>query len=170
MAAASGVRADQIAEIQTLNQRGEYATALTRADQAIAAAPRLAQPRFQKGVALMGLQRDQEAMTVFTDLTQEYPELPDPWNDIALLHARAGRLERAREALLNALRNDPAHRVARANLGQVYQMLAIDAWTRAAAENPLDTTLSRRLAAAREVLAPALTPILAPTAAASGPR
>jgi hypothetical protein len=35
----------------------------------------------------------------FTELSQEYPELPDPYNNIALLLARAGRLNEALQAL-----------------------------------------------------------------------
>ncbi len=155
IATASSVRADELTDIRALNLRGEYAAALTRAEAAVTAAPKEAAPRFQKAVALMGLQRDDEAMKAFVDLTQEYPELPDPWNDIALLQARAGRLDAARTALLTALRNDPGHKAARANLGQIYQMLAVEAWTRAAAESPLDHALERNLAAARAVLAPA---------------
>lgn len=162
---AVGVRADDIAAIRSLNERGEHAAALLRAEAATAAAPRDAEPRFQQAVALMGLRRDVEAMKVFTGLTQQYPELPDPWNNIALLHARAGRLEQAREALLNALRNDPAHRAARANLGQIYQALAIEAWARAAADSPMDMAVQSRLAAARAVLAPSTA---APGLAASG--
>lgn len=163
-AASTWGHADEIADIRTLNQRGQYAAALARADVAITAAPRAAPPRFQKGVALMGLKRDDEAMKVFVDLTQEYPELPDPWNDIALIDARAGRLDAARQALLNALRNDPDHKTARANLGQVYQLLAVEAWSRAATESPLDATLARRLSAARDVLGSAAA---APASAAS---
>jgi len=117
-----------------------------------------AQARFQQGVELMDLRRDDEALAVFEALAQEFPELPDPLNNIALLHARAGRLEPARLALEAALRNDPGHRLARANLGQVHLMLAVQAWERAATAGPLEPAMQRLLDGARALLAAGAAP------------
>ena len=111
-----------------------------------------AQERFLQGVALMDEQRDAAALEVFVQLTQEYPGLPDPYNNIALLHARAGRLDEARQALEVALRNDPGHRTARANLGRVHLMLAVQSWELAAAAGPLDLQTQRMLEGARALL------------------
>jgi hypothetical protein len=62
----------------------------------------------------------------------------------------------ARQALETALRNDPGHRAARINLGQVHLMLAVQAFEAASVEGPLDATLLRRLEAVRALLAEAL--------------
>jgi predicted Zn-dependent protease len=70
------------------------------------------------------------------------------------LQARAGRLDEARQSLQAALRADPSHRAARGNLGQVYLMLAVQAWELAASASPADAALSRRLTAARALLSP----------------
>jgi Flp pilus assembly protein TadD len=148
-------RADEVTEVRDLLARGDAQTALQRAQAAAAAQPRDAQLRFLQAVALMDLKRDDEAMALFTRLAQEYPELPDPQNNIALLHARAGRLEPARLALEAALRNDPTHRLARTNLGQVYLMLAVQAWEQAATTGALEPALQRRLEAVRALLLPA---------------
>lgn len=123
------------------------------AERQVAANPGDAQARFLVGVVLMDLQRDGEAMARFQALAQEFPELPDPQNNIALLHARAGRLEAARVALETALRNDPTHRLARQNLGHVHLMLAVQAWEQAAATGPLEPALQRTLEGARALLA-----------------
>lgn len=149
---ATQVWADEFGELRALLARGEAATALPRLEKATAADPRDVQMRFLLGVALMDLQRDAEALAHFSGMAQDYPELPDPQNNIALLHARAGRLEQARQALETALRNDPTHRAARTNLGQVHLLLAVQAWELAAAEGPLDTALLRRLEAVRALL------------------
>jgi Tfp pilus assembly protein PilF len=93
---------------------------------------------------------------VFTQLTQEYPELPDPYNNVALLQARAGRPDLALQSLQNALRSDPGHRTARANLGRVHLMLAVQAWEQAAAAGPLEAPTQRLLDGARALLAPGL--------------
>lgn len=146
--------ADEVAELRAMLARGEIEAALKRAQAATAARPRDAQLRFLQAVALMDLKRDDEALTLFTQLSQEYPELPDPQNNIALLHARAGRLEQARQALETALRNDPSHRLSRTNLGQVHLMLAAQAWEQAAATGPLEPALRRRLEAVRALIQP----------------
>lgn len=111
-----------------------------------------AELRFLRGVALMDLRRDAEALAWFERMTQDLPELPDPFNNIALLHVRGGRLEPARQALETALRNDPSFRVARANLGLVHLMLAVQAWDQVAASGPVDPQLARRLEGARALL------------------
>jgi len=148
------VQAQSIGEIRGTIARGDLPAALKQAQAAAAAKPADAQLRFLLGVVHMDLNQDAEALAAFTALTQQFPELPDPLNNIALLHARAGRLEEARQSLQAALRADPSHRASRANLGQIYVMLAVQAWELAVAASPVDAALSRRLAAARTLLAP----------------
>ncbi len=149
--------ADDAAEVRALLARGEATAALQRVESALAARPRDVALRFLQGVVLLDLQRDAAALAHFTAMTQEYPELPDPYNNIALLHARAGRLEMARQALEAALRNDPGHRTARSNLGEVHLMLAAQAWEMASAMGPVDVVLLRRLEGVRALLAAAPT-------------
>ena len=153
MFAAGAAAADDAATIRELLARGDARAALPLAQQMLAANPRDAQVRFQHGVVLMALERDAEAFDAFTALSQMYPELPDPLNNLALLHARAGRLDASLQALQGALRNDPAHRIARENLGHVHLMLAARAWEQAAAAGPLDAPLLRKLHAVQALLA-----------------
>ena len=135
--------------------RGDPTRALERVDGALAREPLDAPLAFLRGVALMDLQRNDEALAQFERLTQQYPELPEPFNNLALLHVRAGRLEPARQALESALRNDPGHRTARANLGLVHLMLARQHWELLAAGGPIDPALARRLEGVRALLASA---------------
>lgn len=142
-------------EVRALLARGDQASALLKAQAGVAARPDDAQSRFVLGVVLMDMGRDAQALAVFTELSQAYPELPDPMNNIALLQARAGQLEPARQSLETALRNDPAHRAARINLGQVHLMLAAQAWSQAVAALPGDSALLQKLQSVRAMLAPA---------------
>ena len=156
---------EDVRAVQELLSRGQAQAALQRLeanDRARDGAPTLAggsaagvdaELRFLRGVALMDLQRNAEALAWFERMTQDYPELPDPFNNIALLHVRASRLESARQALETALRNDPSYRVARANLGLVHLMLAVQAWEQVTAGGPVDPQLMRRLEGARALLA-----------------
>lgn len=140
-------------EVRRLQRTGRLPEALARAEAAVQAAPADADARFLQGVLLLDLKRDADALAVFRRMTEDFPELPDPFNNIALLEARAGRLDAARIALETALRNDPAHHLARANLGEIHLRLAIQAWEQAASQSPADPALERRLRAARELAA-----------------
>jgi tetratricopeptide (TPR) repeat protein len=115
-AASAPLHADEYADIERLYRAGDLQQALRRADAAIAEQPRAAQVRFLKGVMLADLQLDSQAIEVFTALTQDFPELPDPYNNLAVLYAADGQLHRALVALQTALRNDPNHRAAREKL------------------------------------------------------
>lgn len=152
IAGAGPAVADPAADVRALLSRGDLNGALLLVERATAANPQDPQVRFLHGVVLMDMQRDDAALDLFSRLTQEYPELPDPYNNIALLHARAGRLEAARRALETALRNDPGHRTARVNLGHVHLMLAVQAWELAATTAPLDPPVQRLLEGARTLL------------------
>lgn len=151
LAAASLVQADDLADVKRLVAAGDLPQALDRARQA--PEPRPLALRFLEGVILMDLRRDADALAQFRRLTEDYPELPDPYNNIALIDARAGRLEEARLALETALRNDPTHVIARINLGEIHLRLAAAAFERAAAEAPADAALQRRARQLRDLLA-----------------
>ena len=152
--AAGPARGDSLTPVRDALGRSEWALALQLAEAVTRDQPQNAQARFLLAVALMEMGRDEQALVHFSQLNQEFPELPEPLNNIALLRARAGELQMAREALEAALRNDPGHGVARANLGLVHLMLAVRLLEQAAAAAPSDATLQRRLKDARALLAP----------------
>lgn len=152
-AAAAAAAADVARDVEDQLRRGDLPAALALADAAVAARPRDAQARFMRGLVLMEMRRDEPALALFTQLHQEFPELPEPLNNLALLHTRAGRLDEARLALEAALRNDPGHRIARLNLAEVHLMLAVRSWEQAASAAPLDGRTRARLQAARDLSA-----------------
>lgn len=153
--AAGAARADDLADVQRLAGAGDLRGALARAEQALAASPRDARLRFARGVLLADLRREAEATQVFLQMHEDYPELPDPLNNLAVLHAAGGRLDEARAALEAALRNDPQHRNARENLADVYVRLAVRLWSGLAAGGVNDPALARKLRLARDLLRPA---------------
>ena len=87
---------------------------------------------FLHGRALAALGRHNEAISVYLDMTTRYPELPEPWNNLASEYVRQGKLEMARDALQMALTADPGYATARANLGEVQLMLAQQSFEAAA--------------------------------------
>ena len=144
-AAALPGRADEVEDVDKLYRSGKADEALARADAAIAAEPRAAQMRFLKGVMLTELKRQDEALQVFVALTQDYPELADPYNNLAVIYASKGQFSNALAALHSALRNDPKHRAARENLGDVYLQLAIGAWREASVPERTEAGLARKI-------------------------
>lgn len=83
--------------------------------------------------ALAALQRHDEAIEIYRDMTARYPELPEPWNNLAAEYVKTGRLEMARQALEMALQANPEYRDARSNLGRVQLLLAEESFRAAKA-------------------------------------
>jgi tetratricopeptide (TPR) repeat protein len=125
--------ADTSAEVARPGSAAVAEAALAQVDQALAATPRDPQLRFRKGVLLAEARRDAEAIAIFTQLNEEYPELAEPYNNLAVLYAGQGNYDKARAALEAAVRGNPAYATAYENLGDVYLRLAARAYERAQA-------------------------------------
>ena len=124
-------QADDYAEITQLLKTGKAAEALAKADQRLAAAPRDPQLRFLRGVAQADSGKPADAIATFTKLTEEYPELPEPYNNLAVLYANQNQLDKARTALEMAIRTNPSYATAHENLGDIYAKLASQAYNKA---------------------------------------
>lgn len=108
------------------------ARALAIADQGLKTRPTDAQLHFVRGLALVALQRSDEAESTFRRLTQDYPELPEPHNNLAYVLAARGDLEGARTALDDAVRALPDYALAHENLGDILVRLAAKHYAEAA--------------------------------------
>ena len=128
---ALSARADEVAEVQKLLAAGKNVEAMQRADQFLNTKPRDPMMRFLKGISLSQAGRAPEAITVFTKLTEDYPELPEPFNNLAVLYAQQGQYDKARTALEMAIHTNPSYATAYENLGDVYAKLASQAYSKA---------------------------------------
>ena len=151
---AAQAQANDYAEITQLLKAGKAAEALTKADQRLSATPRDPQLRFLKGVAQADSGRPADAVATFTKLTEDYPELPEPYNNLAVLYAGQGQLEQARGALLQAVRNNPSYPVAYENLGDIYLRLAHEAFSQATKLQGAQPDVQRKLSGLRPLLQP----------------
>ncbi len=140
-----------VKEASALLREGDLAGALERADKAVAANPGDPDARFVRGVVLAELKRTTEAVTAFTLLTQDYPEMAEPYNNLAVIYAAQGEYERARYALEQALRANPAYATAYENLGDVYVALAMQAYQRSLGLDARNNPVKAKLAVAREI-------------------
>jgi tetratricopeptide (TPR) repeat protein len=148
----SPARADELAEVQRLQGAGQSAAALQRADRFLATKPNDPQMRFVRGVLLSEAQRRAEALEVFQRLTEEYPELPEPYNNLAALHAAAGNYDAAKAALDQALRANPGFAAAHENLGDVLAMMALRSYARAQQLEPSNASAQAKLTLVRQLL------------------
>ena len=123
--------ADDLREAQKLYGQGKVAPALEKIDVFLRAQPRDPQGRFLKGLLLTEQKRTPEAIQVFTGLTEDFPELPEPYNNLAVLYASQGNYEKAKSALELAIHTHPSYATAHENLGDIYAQLASRAYDRA---------------------------------------
>lgn len=124
-------QADEIADINKMLRGGQLGPALAKVDVALSQRPKDAQLRFIKGVILSEQGKSADAINVFQKLTEDYPELPEPYNNLAVLHAAAGNYDKARVALERAIRTSPTYATAHENLGDVYARLASQSYDKA---------------------------------------
>lgn len=134
-------------------RRGESRQALAKLDQALTVQPADADLRFLKAVILAETGQLTEAEALLTQLTQEFPNLPEPFNNLAVLQAGKGQLEPARALLQTALQLDPGYRRAHQNMGDVLVRLALRAYQAAATGARSDTELDKKLRLTRELTA-----------------
>jgi len=127
----SAAHADDYADVSRLMRASQYAEALAKADQYLASKPRDPQMRFMKGVIQTETGKANEAIATFTQITQDYPELPEPYNNMAVLYAGQSQFDKARAALEMAIRTNPSYATAHENLGDVYARLASQAYGKA---------------------------------------
>jgi tetratricopeptide (TPR) repeat protein len=130
-AAQTAIAATAVEEASTLLQQGQLDQALKKLDAQLKSQPQDAQARFLRGLVLVRLNRSAEAVKVFADLTRDYPQLPEPYNNLAVLYAQQGDYEKARDALEAALATHPSYATAHENLGDIYAALAGAAYNRA---------------------------------------
>ena len=150
--AAAATTPTGVRDIEQLFRRGDAASAWQRLDSALGAEPGHAGLRFLKGVMLNEANRAAEAAEVFERMTQDFPDLPEPYNNLAVLRAADGRLDQARALLEAALRQDPQYRTAHENLGDVLVRLAERAYQAASTGTTVDPSLQRKLRLVREFI------------------
>jgi Flp pilus assembly protein TadD len=141
----------EAAEIADLMRAGKSEDALKRADAFLSARPRDLQVRFLRAVVLIDLGRRPEAVQVLEQLTQEFPELPEPYNNLAVLAASEGGLQRAERLLQQALSAQPNYVTAQENLGDLYASMSAAAFERATKLDPSSSALQSKLALARDL-------------------
>lgn len=163
---ASPAGADELQEISKLAKQGQNAAALDRLNSYLSSHPKDAQARFLKGLVLTEQNKPAEAIAVFTALTQDYPELPEPYNNLAVLYASQQQFEKARIALEMAIRTHPSYATAHENLGDIYAKMASLSYDKALQIDKGNASAQTKLSMIRDLFSPASRSGKAPVKAA----
>jgi tetratricopeptide (TPR) repeat protein len=152
------VAANSYEDASRLFKQGNYAGALERIETVITANPRDARARFLKGLILTEQNKPAEAIKVFTSLTEDYPELPEPYNNLAVLYASQGQYDKARNSLEMAIRTHPSYAIAHENLGDVYAKMASEAYDKALQLDRSNAAAQTKLAMIKDLFTGSVVP------------
>ena len=122
---------NDLQDINRVLKAGQAQLALDRVNVYLTTKPKDAVGRFIRGLAQSELGKTNDAITTFQSLTEDYPELPEPYNNLAVLYSSKGQFEKARVALELAIQTHPSYSTAHENLGDIYAKLASQAYDKA---------------------------------------
>ena len=154
---ASHAQAQELQEITRLYRQGQNDEAVRRIDSFLSGkgkdqTPEIAQARFLKGLIFAEQGKNSDAIQIFTKLTEEYPELPEPYNNLGVLYASQGQFEKSRLSLEMAISTHPSYATAHENLGDIYARMASQAYDKALQLDKGNTTAQTKLALIKELV------------------
>ncbi len=152
--AALAAPADDIKEASKLYQQNRLDAAMTKVNAALAQTPKDALGRFLKANIFIEQKRFNDAIQVLTGLTEDFPELPEPYNNLAALYASQGNYEKAKAALELAIHTNPSYATAHENLGDIYAQLARREYDKALSLDKGNATAQSKLSLVKDLFAP----------------
>jgi Flp pilus assembly protein TadD len=152
---ASAARSDEIDDATALLRKGDASQALIKVDGYLKDHPQDARGRFLKGAILADQHKTDEAIAVLRALNEEMPELPEPYNNLAVLYAAKGDYAAARRALETAILAHPGYALAHENLGDLYARMAAQSYERAQKLDPKNSSVPAKLKLIDQLLKPA---------------
>ncbi len=144
-------------DVQQINKqfrKGDLSGALQGANSYLANNPKDAQARFLKGLILAEQGKSDEAIQTFTALTEDFPELPEPYNNLGVLYAAQNKFDDAKIALEMAIRSHPNYETAHENLGDIYAKMASIAYEKASQLDASNASVKTKLATLKDIVTP----------------
>ena len=120
-----------INEIKLLLKNGKYKIAENIINGAIEEDLNNPEILFYKGIIETNLGKTNQAIDTFRGLTERFPELPEPFNNLAVLYAEKGQFRLAKEILEQAIKTNPSYLTAHINLGDIFTKMASEAYNKA---------------------------------------
>jgi len=150
-AAQTAAQNSDLQDINKMLKAGQSQQALDRVNVYLTSKPKDAVGRFIRGLAQAELGKTNDAITTFQSLTEDYPELPEPYNNLAVLYSSKGQFEKARVALELAIQTHPTYSTAHENLGDIYAKLASQAYDKALQLDKGNGTVATKLNLVRDL-------------------
>lgn len=145
-------------DVERLVKAKKYPEAIELIDKLLKKTPRNVQLRYVKARLQIEMRQWEAAKKTLIEITQQFPELPEPYNNLAALAANQNNWIEARDYLELALKLRPSYGLASANLGEVYVRLGSQAYDNAAKNLQLNQRLyANRAKALLEILKPTKT-------------
>ncbi len=144
--------ADIYSDIQSLVKQNKLNEALKLADEGISREQSDIKLNFIKGLILTRMDRLGDAEQVFVQLTKDNPELPEPYNNLAVVYAAQGKYNQAEDALKSAINTHPSYATAHENLGDIYAKMASRAYNQALELDTGNTTARAKLSLVNELI------------------
>ena len=139
-------------DIQILINQGQYKEALTLTEDQLSHDKSDIKLQFMRGLILTRLDRYSEAENAFIQLTIENPELPEPFNNLAVVYAAQGKYTEAEEALKSAINTHPSYATAHENLGDIYAKMASRAYNQALELDTSNKTAREKLSLVNDLI------------------
>jgi len=118
-------------EIKLLVKNGKYVRAETITNNSIKNNLNNPELLFYKGIIETNIGKNNQAIDTFRNLTERFPELPEPFNNLAVLYAEKGQYTLAKEILEQAIKTNPSYLTAHINLGDIFTKMASEAYNNA---------------------------------------
>ncbi len=145
-------------EASILYRNGQFDSALVRVEAWLKTRPKDARGRFLRGMIFAQQRKMDDATRIYLELTQDYPELPEPYNNLAVIYADQGDFDKARTLLESAVRANAAFSAAHENLGDIHARLAAQSYEKALKLDANNKAVSAKLKAVNDLLPVRATP------------
>jgi tetratricopeptide (TPR) repeat protein len=140
-------------DVRKLLRQAKYSQALLLVNKGLVNNPRDPQMRFWQGFIFEQLGQPEMALQVYLGLTQDYPELAEPHNNLGVLYAAKGDYPNAKDSLDAALRANPNYAAAHENMGDLLINMARQSYERSLAAEPKQSTPAQKIERLKPVLA-----------------
>ncbi len=132
-------------DVRKLLRQAKYPQALLLVNKGLATNPRDPQMQFWQGFIFEQLGQPDMALQVYLDLTHEYPELAEPFNNLGVIYAAKGDYPNAKAALDNALRANPNYAAAHENMGDLLVNMARQSYERSLSVEPKQRGIAQKI-------------------------
>ncbi|WP_310643913.1 tetratricopeptide repeat protein [Limnohabitans sp.] len=147
------MQSDPHDNVRQLLRQAKYPQALVLVDNALKTNPNDPQMRFWQAFLVEQMGQASVALPLYLSLTQDYPELAEPHNNLGVLYAAQGDYARAKVAIEAALRANPNYAAAHENMGDLMVQMARQSYERALRLEPAHRAPAKKIEALQPALA-----------------